>query len=289
MALHDKRVVFIGGGMMASAIIRGVLRENLLTPSQISVADPNTQQGEALIRDFGVRYTPDNAAAIQHGADVIVLATKPQFFGAVAKDIGGRLADVQVVLSIMAGVPVAAIAEKLSVQKIVRSMPNTPGAIGKGITAWMATESVAADGLTMTAQLLGALGETLRVPEERYLDMATAVSGSGPAYVFLFMEAMIDTAVHMGFSRADAEKLVLHTVNGSAAYALESGQPITTLRHQVTSPGGTTAEALYHMEKQGLRHAITRGIWAAFQRSILLGGGSPRNPDTSTAPHPEED
>jgi pyrroline-5-carboxylate reductase len=280
MTLNHKKIVFIGGGMMATAIINGLLENNLLPPHQITVADPNTQRGTFLTETYDLHYTPDNVTAV-NGANVVILAVKPQFFDAVAADIGGRVGDTDFVLSIMAGVATDTIDHKLQMHRIVRAMPNTPGAIGAGMTAWMATDAVSPDAIQIAGTLLASLGQTLQVPKETYLDMATAVSGSGPAYVLLFMEAMIDAAVHLGFSRADAETLVRQTLRGTIDYAAQSDLPLTTLRHQVTSPGGTTAEALYHMEREGLRHAVTRGIWAAFQRSQMLGGTPPRNPDTS--------
>jgi pyrroline-5-carboxylate reductase len=280
MSFDGRRVAFIGGGMMGTAMIGGLLGENLLRPKQIVVADPNVTRGAYLVETYGLTHTMDNAEAVRN-ADVVVVAVKPQFFEAVADDVRGRVSQVEVVVSVMAGVNTETIGHKLEVNPVVRAMPNTPGAIGQGMTAWVATDAVSDTGVELAELLLGALGETLRVPKETYLDMATAVSGSGPAYVFLFMEAMVDAAVHMGFARSDAEKLVLQTVRGAVAYADESDASLGTLRHQVTSPGGTTAEALYHMEREGLRGAVARGMWAAFQRSVALGGGEPRDPDTS--------
>ncbi|MEM6285414.1 MAG: pyrroline-5-carboxylate reductase, partial [Chloroflexota bacterium] len=269
-AFSGKNVTFIGGGMMGTAMIGGMLKNNLLRSEQITVSDPSAERGNHLTTTYSVTHTTDNAEAVKH-ADVVVLAVKPQFFDAVVADIGGRVSDAEVVVSIMAGVTIATMSEKLEFMHIVRSIPNTPASIGRGISAWLGTESVSEDGLEMARLLLESLGETIQVPEERYMDMATAVSGSGPGYVFLFMEAMMDAAVHMGFSRSDAEKLVMHTVSGAAAYAMDSGQHVAVLRNQVTSPGGTTAEGLYHMEKNGLRSAVARGIWGAFQRSVALG------------------
>lgn len=274
------KVCFIGGGMMGTAMIRGLLENQLVDASSVVVVDPNQQRGEYLVATFNVGYTTAHLEAIQD-ADVLVLAVKPQYFDAVADVIQGKLFTDTLVISIMAGVTLARITERLDVKRVVRAMPNTPGAIGAGITAWMPTDAVDTENQEKTTAILGALGETLQVTKEDYLDMATAVSGSGPAYVFLFMEAMIDAAVHMGFSRADAEKLTLNTVKGAAQYALETGESPSTLRSQVTSPGGTTAEALYHMEKEGLRHAVGRGIWGAFQRSQALGSKPNRNPDES--------
>jgi len=159
-------------------------------------------------------------------------------------------------------------------------MPNTPAQIGQGITVWTATPEVPEAQHEQARMLLGALGDEIYMDDERYLDMATALSGTGPAYVFMFMEALIDAGVHMGFSRRDAERLVMQTIRGSVAYAEASGLHPAQLRNQVTSPGGTSAEAIYHMEKGGLRTVISRAVWAAYRRSVALGGGGDsRNPD----------
>jgi pyrroline-5-carboxylate reductase len=277
MSLQDARITFIGGGMMGTAMFSGLLNNDLVSPAQIVVADPNQQRGQELVKQYGITYHTDNAAAVTD-TQIVVLAVKPQFFHAVAADLRGQLDSATVILSIMAGIKVETIAQKLGVDRIIRSMPNTPGAIGQGITAWLATDTVSEEGKRQAQMILAALGATLQVTKEDHLDIATAVSGSGPAYVMLFIESMIDAAVHMGMSRADAEKLVLHTVQGSATYAVESETHPTILRNQVTSPGGTTAEALYHMERDGLRSAVSRGMWAAYQRAVALGGGDPRKP-----------
>ena len=156
-------------------------------------------------------------------------------------------------------------------------MPNTPAQIGQGITVWTASTGVTEIQLEMTRQVLGALGEQIFVEEENYLDMATALSGTGPAYVFLFMEALVDAGVHLGFSRHVAEQLVLQTVKGSVEYVLHSPNHLARLRNQVTSPGGTSAEALYYLEKAGFRTALSRAVWAAYQRSVQLGKGKKRS------------
>jgi pyrroline-5-carboxylate reductase len=155
-------------------------------------------------------------------------------------------------------------------------MPNTPAQIGQGITVWTASDDVPAEQRRQAEIILGALGEQVFVDDEDYLDMATALSGTGPAYVFLFMEAMVDAGVHLGFSRHVAEKLVLQTVKGSVEYVLHSPNHLARLRNQVTSPGGTSAEALYFLDKAGFRTALSRAIWAAYQRSRALGGRAKR-------------
>lgn len=277
----DKRIAFVGGGMMATAMITGLLRDAVVEPQQITVSDINPARTDALSEQFGVRVTGDNTEAAS-GADVVVLAVKPQFFDEVAAEIAGRIDGAEVVLSIMAGVTLATIADKLAVDRVVRSIPNTPGAIGKGMTAYIEAESVSETGVQMAEAILHAIGETLHVPAERYIDLATAVSGSGPGFVFLFIESMIDAAVHLGFARADAEKLVLHTMEGTVAYTMESGTHPAILRNQVTSPGGTTAEGIYFLEKEGMRTAIARAMWASYQKSAILGGSTPHNPESPT-------
>jgi pyrroline-5-carboxylate reductase len=170
-------------------------------------------------------------------------------------------------------VPIRKLADGLAHAAVVRAMPNTPAQIGQGITVWTATPEVSSLQKQQAQAILGSLGDEIFFGEEEYLDMATALSGTGPAYVFMFMEAMIDAGVHMGFSRRVATQLVFQTMRGSIEYAAYSGKHVAELRNQVTSPGGTTAEALYHMEKGGLRTVLSRGIFAAYQRSIALGRG----------------
>jgi pyrroline-5-carboxylate reductase len=177
------------------------------------------------------------------------------------------------VLSIVAGAPIAKISGILEHESVVRSMPNTPAQIGKGITVWTAAPAVTAEQKKMAQKILSALGDEIFLEEEYYLNMATALSGTGPAYVFLFMEAMVDAGVHLGFPRRVAEQLVEQTVRGSVDFYTKSSDPVhlARLRNQVTSPGGTSAAALYYLEKAGFRTAISRAIWAAYERSRELG------------------
>jgi pyrroline-5-carboxylate reductase len=179
------------------------------------------------------------------------------------------------VLSIVAGAPVQKIAVALKNAAVVRAMPNTPAQIGEGITVWTAAPEVSVVQKEIARSLLSALGEEIYVEDENYLDMATALSGTGPTYVFLFMEALIEAGVHMGFSRRISEQLVVKTLTGSLAYYKNIQTHPAALRNQVTSPGGTSAEALYYLEKAGFRTAISRAIWAAYQRSLELGKETP--------------
>jgi len=209
-------------------------------------------------------------------ADVVVLSIKPQVLLRVQDEIRSHINTKALVLSIVAGAPIRKITDGLNHEVVVRSMPNTPAQIGKGITVWTAAKAVSDRQLEMARQILSALGDEIFLEDEYYLDMATALSGTGPAYVFLFMEAMVDAGVHMGFERHIAERLVAQTVRGSVDYFTKRDDPVhlARLRNQVTSPGGTSAAALYYLEKAGFRTAISRAVWAAYERSRELGGSA---------------
>jgi pyrroline-5-carboxylate reductase len=273
--LKDLTLAFVGSGMMAEAMITGLLNQGLIEPEQIIGAGPRSERGEQLAARYGVRWTTDNEKAAEAG-QVVVLSVKPQVLGTVIPQVRGHLRRQDLVLSIVAGAPVKLLADGMAHASVVRAMPNTPGQIGRGITVWTASDEVGPAAREHARAILGALGEEIFVEDEEYLDMATALSGTGPAYVFLFMEAMIDAGVHLGFSRRVATQLVMQTMEGSVAYARQSGRHVAELRNQVTSPGGTSAEAGYHLEKGGLRTVISRAIWAAYQRSRALGQGKRR-------------
>jgi pyrroline-5-carboxylate reductase len=208
---------------------------------------------------------------------VIILSVKPQVLSEVMKGLKGTIAADVLVLSIIAGAKVSKISKGLAHLAVVRSMPNTPAQISQGITGWFAAPAVSEAQKEIAKNILGALGKQVPVSEESYLDMVTAVSGSGPAYVFLFMEAMIDAGVHLGLARQASEQLVIETIKGSVAYyEAQKGQThLAALRNQVTSPGGTTAAAIYYLEKAGLRPGISRAMRAAYERSVELGKETP--------------
>lgn len=269
----NKKIIFIGPGVMAEAMIAGLLNKKLSTPENIVAAGPREERGIELHNKYAIPTTTDNASAISQ-ADVVVLSVKPQRLSEVMKGLRGIRSDA-LVLSIVAGASIKKISTGLKHKSVVRSMPNTPGQIGQGITVWTASKEVTPEQQEMARAILGALGEEVFVEDESYLDMATALSGSGPAYVFLFTEALIDAGVHMGFPRRIAEQLVLQTIKGSASFYEQAQRHPATLRNQVTSPGGTSAEALYYLEKAGFRTAISRAIWAAYQRSLELGKEKP--------------
>ncbi len=270
MAFNGEKIAFVGAGVMGEAMIKGLLHQELLLPAHIIASDPRAAHLETLRERYDIQTTTDNVAAARE-SDVLVLSVKPQAMGAVLPELRGHVDSVRLIVSIVAGVPLRTIADSLLNVRIVRSMPNTPGQIGQGITVWTASPEVGSDQRKQAEILLGALGEHIYANDESFLDMATALSGSGPAYVFMFMEALVDAGVHMGFARRDAEKLVTQTLLGSVLYAQQSGLHPAELRNQVTSPGGTTAAALHEMEKGGLRTVLSEGVWAAYRRSQALG------------------
>jgi pyrroline-5-carboxylate reductase len=272
----NEKIAFIGSGTMAEAMIRGLLTQKIVEADQIVAAGPRGDRGERLQAQHGIQVTVDNKQAAEDG-QIVVLSVKPQVLKVVLPEIRGHLRRQDLVLSIIAGTPIERIANGLAHAAVVRTMPNTPAQLGQGITVWTDTPEVNEDQQQQAKMILASLGEEIYVDDEDYLDMATALSGSGPGYVFLLMEALIDAGVHMGFSRRVASELVFQTMRGSVEFAAQSGKHVAELRNQVTSPGGTTAEALYHMEKGGLRTVISRGIWAAYQRSIALGKGKKRS------------
>jgi pyrroline-5-carboxylate reductase len=274
--LQTSKISFIGPGAMAEAMIRGIVVGELVSPAQVMAAGPRSARLEELQSKYGIHITTDNVMAVE-GADVVVLSIKPQMLNHVMHSLKGHVRADALVLSVIAGARMATIENGLNHHAIVRSMPNTPAQIGQGMTVWTASPSVTMAQRAQAQAILGALGEEIFVEEEDYLDMATALSGNGPAYVFLFMEAMVDAGVHLGFPRYIAEKLVMQTVKGSVEYAQQTPQHLARLRNQVTSPGGTSAEALYYLEKAGFRTALSRSIWAAYQRSSQLGRGKKRN------------
>jgi pyrroline-5-carboxylate reductase len=274
----EKKIAFIGSGAMGEAMINSLLRQKLARPENLHASDNRLEHVQDLHEKYGVQPFTNNALASEH-ADVVVLSVKPQRLTVVLSGLKGAIPSEAVVLSIVAGATIEKISQGLLHNEVVRSMPNTPAQIGEGITVWIASPSVKEAQKTTARTILGAFGEEIEVDHENYLDMATALSGTGPAYVFIFMEAMIDAGVHMGFSRQVSERLVVQTLRGSVDYYHTINQKasvhVAALKNQVTSPGGTTAEALYYLEKAGFRTAISRAIWAAYQRSLELGKEKP--------------
>lgn len=270
--LENAKIAIIGFGVMGKAIVASLINKGKTDAKSLVVVEPTFERLEMLSKEFGISGHEESDGVIGD-ADIVILAVKPQGFKNVARALNNNLKPDALVLSIIAGVPLKDLVDKLGVKQIVRAMPNTASQIGMGITVWAKTEQVSEEKKEIAAEIIRTLGEEVFVEEESYLDMATALSGSGPAYVFLFMESMIDAGVHLGFPRRIAEKLVVQTIRGSAEFFLQNHEHPARLRNDVTSPGGTSAEALYYLEKAGFRTAISRAIWAAYERSIELGKG----------------
>ena len=265
------RVGFAGGGVMAEAMFSRAIASGLCAVSDVSVGEPVPTRRDDLAERYAIAVHPDNAPAVR-GAEIVVIAVKPQHVGHVYHDLHGALDADQTVLSIAAGVTIRSLSEGLGHERIVRVMPNTPAQIGAGISVWTATPAVPDTARDAAASLLATLGREWRVDSEDYLDMATAVSGSGPAYVFAFIEALTEAGVFVGMPRDMAQTLAIETALGSARLASESGESPAILRERVTSPGGTTAAALREMERRGFKSALIEGVSAAFRRSQELGG-----------------
>jgi len=268
--LRDVPIAFIGAGAMGEALIGGLLRRNLVDPGAITASDVHQERLDEVRRVFKVETTGDNRAAARH-ARIVVLAVKPQVLSAVCADLRGALRRSSLVISIVAGARISSMAARLGHAAIVRTMPNTPAQIGEGMTVWTATDEVSDRQREQAGAVLSALGKQLFVRDESFLDKATAVSGSGPAYVFMLMEALIDAAVHLGWSRADAKELVIQTVRGAAMFAERSPVHPAEMRNMVTSPGGTTADAIYQLDKGGFRTVLSKAVLAAHERSVALG------------------
>ena len=272
--LENQSVAFVGSGTMAEAIIKAILDHNLVPQHQITGSDPRTDRGEELAARYGIHVTADNTAAVSQ-ANIVILAVKPQTLPHVLPELRGKIPASAIVLSIVAGVNIGTLVDGLAHREVVRCMPNTPAQIGQGMAVWMATPETTAEQQEWVQSILQAMGSEVRVYEEKQLDMATAVSGTGPAYVFLVMEAMVDAAVHLGFARYVAKKLVFQTVLGSVLFAEQSGKHLAELRNMVTSPGGTSADAIYQMEKGSLRTVLSKAIWGAYQKSCMLANMMP--------------
>lgn len=259
------KVAIVGGGVMGEAILGAALDRQVFSSPNVTVIEKLEPRRATLNSVYGVSVSSDYGAMAE--ADLVILSVKPQEMHSVA----GALRPDGLLLSIMAGVRIATIESEFRHANIVRAMPNTPAAAKAGMSVWTETAPVTPEQHELARQLLASIGREIYVSDERKLDMATAVSGSGPAYVFLFIEALVEGAVAVGLPRAEAEEMVLQTVYGSALYAQESGRSPAELRGMVTSPAGTTAAGLLELEKGAFRASIIECVRAAHQRAIELG------------------
>ena len=273
--LENVHLSFIGCGVMAESMIAGLLRQNLVPPDRIFGSHPREARRQELVTKYGIPMFESNAdaAAKIRGLSnpVIVLSVKPQRLSRVFEDLKGTVPPDSLVISIVAGARLATISNELGTDHAVRAMPNTPSQIGAGITVWNCGDKVSEAERERVRGLLNALGKELFVETENMIDMATSLSATGPTYIFMVMEALTDAGVHLGFSRDLAKELVQETMLGSVKFAMESHKHPAELRNMVTSPGGTSAEAIYQMEKGSLRTVLSKAVYAAYRRAAALG------------------
>jgi len=296
-SLGDQRCVFLGAGRMAEAMIRGLLKSGpdgahaAISADRITAIDINADRLK-LFENLGLRTIHDDGSehsgpgrlawlnfsaqgeklktALQE-ADVVVLAVKPQQAEKAIDQVAAVGNDKAVFMSICAGISVDTLA-KSGLPAVVRAMPNTPALIGHGMTVWYANKGTSKEQIRTAESVMGTLGVQMRAGEEHYLDKATALSGTGPAYFFLTMEAMVEAGVHMGFQREVARQIVVQTAKGAALLAEETARMPADLRSDITSPAGTTAEAVYFAERGAFRTVISDAVWSAYRRSLELGG-----------------
>ena len=273
--LKNVHLAFIGCGVMGESMIAGLLRLDLVDPKNIVASHPRESRRKELAEKHGIAVFEHNADAAQtvigKENSAVLLCIKPQRLARVLADLNGVLHLDQLVVSIVAGATIEHLADELGTAKIVRAMPNMPSQIGAGITAWTCTEAVADTERGHVGEILAALGKELFVETENMIDMATSLSATGPTYIFMVMEALTDAGVHLGFSRDMAKELVQETMLGSVKFAMESHKHPAELRNMVTSPGGTSAEAIYQMEKGTLRTVLSKAVYAAYKRAVDLG------------------
>ncbi len=267
-----EKIGVIGAGKIGSAILRGVIRAGLVHKDQVMASDLSKPLRQSLAKELRVKVTPDNGETCDF-ADIVILAVKPQVVDPVVKEIAEKIGKTKLLVSVAAGVPLTRIEENLTQgARVVRVMPNTPCVVGAGASCYApGTHANPAD-LERVRLILNSFGIALPL-EEKYLDAVTGLSGSGPAYVFLFIESLADGGVQVGLSRDVALKLAMQTVYGSAKLAFESGQHLGQLKDEVTSPGGTTIAGLYALEKGKMRGTVMEAVLQATRRSQALGRG----------------
>ena len=264
------KIGFIGGGTMAEAILGGMLDGGVAAAGDIAIGEPVPPRRDYLAERYGVAVSESNGPIIA-ASELVVMAVKPQDLPKVYADVAGSFTDGRSVLSIVAGTRMDALSHGLQTANVIRVMPNTPAQIGEGMTMWTCSKSVSGPHRETTSAILSTIGDEIYVDDEKYLDMATALSASGPAYVFLIIEALIDAGVYVGLSRDVARRLVLQTLRGSVELVRETGQHPSALKDMVTSPGGTTAEGLQTLERAGVPAALVDAVNAAYLKSIRLG------------------
>jgi pyrroline-5-carboxylate reductase len=268
--MDEMKVAFIGGGAMGEAILSALLDRGLSTADRVWVSDVKEERRQHLKQIYGVAVTDDNSEAVKKG-DIVVLAIKPQNLPEMMQGLQGQLEPGQLALSIIAGARIATLCQGLGHRHVVRVMPNTPAQIGQGVSVWTATAEVTERQRNWASTILGVMGREIYIDDEKYLDMATAISGSGPAYFFLFVEALTEAAVQIGLAPEVAQALVMQTMLGSGLLLEKSGKAPAELRRMVTSPGGTTAAALSKFEEGHFNELVRKAVTAAYHRAQELG------------------
>jgi pyrroline-5-carboxylate reductase len=265
----SQTIGFIGAGQMARALAKGFVEAGLVKPEQIVASDPVPAAAQEFAAQVAAKTLPSNLAVVER-ASVIFLATKPQSMAAVFAELSGKVSPDKLFVSIAAGVPIAKLSEGLKSPRVVRVMPNTPALVGEGASAYALGPGATAADSQLVGQLLSAVGKAL-VVEEKLLDAVTGLSGSGPAFVYVMIEALSDGGVRMGLPRDVAAALAAQTVRGAAAMVIETGEHTSVLKDRVASPGGTTIAGLQVLEDRGLRAALIAAVEAATRRSQELG------------------
>ena len=258
---------------MAEALLGGIVEAGIATAKEIRVGEPVQARRADLEEKFGLATVERNLEAVD-GAGIVVLAIKPQNLHQVLSELNGNLTEDNTVVSIVAGARMGTLVSGMGHSSVIRAMPNTPAQIGQGMSVWTASPGVDDAKLAVARDILRTLGEETYVTDEKYIDMATALSASGPAYVFMFIESLIDAGVYLGMPRDMARALVLQTVLGSTGLVKQSGKHPAELKDMVTSPAGTTIEALLSLERDGFRASVLQAVIAAYERSKALGGTS---------------
>ncbi len=270
-SISDVKLGVIGGGVMAEAILSRLLAEHVFLPSQLLVSEPDEHRRRFWVDRYGIQVTADNTA-VAAGCEILLLATKPQVLDRVSVDLA-LLPDPDrpsLMLSILAGVTLAKLQVLLPGIPVVRAMPNTPATVGAGITAIACSEQVSAKQKSEAVAIFGAVGEVLEIPET-LMNAVTGLSGSGPGYVAVIIEALTDGGVAVGLSRQVASRLAVQTVLGTAQLLQTTGMHPAQLKDQVTSPGGTTIAGITALEQAGVRAALINAVQAACDRSQTLG------------------
>ena len=260
------KIGVIGAGKIGAAIARGVIRAGLARKEQVMASDVSAELRQAIANELGIEVTPDNGALCDF-ADIAILAVKPQIVDGVAREIAKKLGSSKLLVSVAAGVPLSRLEANLAPEaRVVRVMPNIPCVVGAGAAGYAGGAHATAQDLEHVGSILNSFGVAMPV-EERYLDAVTGLSGSGPAYVFLFMEALADGGVQAGLARDVALKLAMQTVYGAARMALESSKHLGELKDEVASPGGTTIAGIYALEQGGFRGTVMEAVVNATERS----------------------